>query len=61
MISRRSLFTQLRLEILTQIIEAGRFTFIYDKFVKKNRKRQLSKRSKLCIMKIREDEIKQLH
>ena len=56
--SRRSLFTQLRLGILPLEIEAGRFTPIYDKSIKKNRKRHPSERlCKLCNMKICEDEI----
>ena len=56
--SRRSLFTQLRLGILPLEIEAGRFTPMYDKSIKKNRKRHPSERlCKLCNMKICEDEI----
>ena len=55
---RRSLFTQLRLGILPLEIEAGRCTPIYDKSIKKNRKRHPPERlCKLCSMKICENEI----
>ena len=47
--SRRSLMTQLRLGILLLEIETGRFTPIYDKTIKKNRKRLPSEwLCKLC-------------
>lgn len=56
--SRRSLMTQMRLGILPLEIEVGRFTPIYDKTLKKNRKRIPSERvCTFCDLKTCEDEI----
>ena len=54
---RRSLMSQLRAGILPIEIEKGRYTPIFDKTIKKNRKREAKERvCKLCNLNAIEDE-----
>ena len=54
---RRSLMAQIRIGILPLEIETGRYTPIFDKLIKKNRRREPNERiCKLCDLNKTEDE-----